>query len=107
MSEDNRKFDKYVGEINDLLVSYVNKETAYDVCSVYLIDDYNAYLSIIEKVKEIESKYSFARKISFGELWACLVSLRLNIYFTTSTHCPLVRAINSLSYMASHCKPGK
>ncbi len=68
MSEDNRKFDKYVGEINDLLVSYVNKETAYDVCSVYLIDDYDAYLSIIEKVKEIESKYSFARKISFIEV---------------------------------------
>ena len=28
-------------------------------------------------------------------------------YFTTSTHCPLVRARKSLSYIASHCKPGR
>ena len=34
-------------------------------------------------------------------------SFATKYYFTTCTHCPFVLARKVLSYMASHCKPGK
>ena len=51
-----------------------------------------------------QSSISYSNFVNFvASLFLCVIFY----YFTTSTQKPFVLAKNVLSYMASHCNPGK